>query len=389
MLSQGDTTGSNALIGAWQKELGHQSLWEDFNLEYERGPPPSSRNERVRSRPSRASTRKSTGGIPTPRPVKKVKPLPRRRSAECHYFSDSTLTPLPSSDDEDDTLLRITNIHSQAPSSPSRSRSTAGLPPGDSSGHSVGITDRGTSPTHAPQDIDMDPGIEPPPTPPQDIGVLVDPSDYCYPASSTAPLTEFDDPMNGTSVSAMCLRSGRELSQSVVEFNDAKWLSAPVVRSSSDVRRKVRPRTNWHSKGRSKKKRRTGHVEETIDQSMIIDTPAVIDPEPESEQLTIVHQDTALGEPFIPELEPSEPPPLKISIHPSLFIPPIAPEIRVPLSTSFINIPLPRPVSASNVDPSLDGLKGSNSTSVAAVPGFSRPALPNNPPIWAQVKICS
>lgn len=375
------------MIGAWQKKLGHRSLWENFNLGYENGPLPTSGIERARSRPLRASTRKSTGGISAPRPVKKIKPPPRRKSADFHYSSDSSLTPLPSSDDEDGTSLRITTIRSQTKSSPSSgsviSRSTAGLPPRDSNDHSVKSIDRGVSRANAPQDINMDPGNEPPPTPPQGIGVLVN---HCHPANSTTPLTEVDDPMNGTSVSAVCLQSRREPSQSMAESNDARSLSAPVPRSSSAPRRRTRPRTNWYPKRPSKQKK-IYHVEETIDRPMAIDTPAVVDQEPELEQLAIVHQDITPGEPFIPKLGPSEPPSLKLSIHPPALIPPIVPEIRVPFSTSYTNIPLPRPAPASNLNPSPDGLKGLNDTSVAAVPGFLRPTLPSNPPIWAQVSL--
>jgi hypothetical protein len=369
LLSQNDTTGSNALIGAWQKKLGHQNLWEDFNLEYERGPPPNSGKEHTHSRSARVTTRKSTGGISAPKPAKKIDILSRRRSTECHYFSDSSLTPLPSSDDEDDTPLRITTMQLQkSPSLSSRnavSRPTKDPPSRDSRDHLVGVKDQGISYNYTSQDENMDPWV----------------AEVVHESA--------DDPMNGASVSAACLPSGRWASQPVTEHNDAKSLSAPVPRSSSAPRQKRRNRTNWSLRKKPSKRKKADHVEETTDQPMAIDPPAAVDPEPEPEPPTIepVHQDIAPSEPFIPRLEQSEIPSLKISIRPPVSIPPIVQEIRVPFSTSCANIPLPRPGPASNPDPSPDGLKGLSDTPVATIPGFPRPTLPGNPPIWAQVRI--
>ena len=388
-----DTTASNALIGAWQKELGHQKLWEDFNLEYESGPPSMSRNERTHSRLTYAPTRKSTGGITTPKPTKGVKSLPRRRSEEFHCFSDSTLTPLQSSDDEEDTTFRITTTQLQNPFLPSSrgvaSQLTAGLSTGNPHGCSVGSLGQGTSPNDTPQDVNMDSGDEPLSTPPQDVGSLIGPLD-CEPTNSAAALTQVfqeivDDPMNGTSVSAACFRSGRKPLQSLTYFSDEKSLSAPVPRTSTAPHRKKRRKTNWYSKKKSSKKPK--HVEETADQPMIIDTPTLADLEPDQGSFTIepVRQAVAPSEPFIPEPVSSEPPSLKISIHPSASTLPIASEIRVPFSTSYANIPSPRLAQASNPDPLPDDPKGSTDTSVVVVPGFPRPTLSSNPPIWAQV----
>ena len=358
LLYQNDTTGSNALIGAWQRKLGHQNLWEDFNLVYTSGPPPISGGSRTRSRPTRASTRKSTGGISAPKPVKKSKPLPRRRSEEHHYFSDSSLTPLPSSDDEDIV-----------------SRPTAYPFARDPNDCSVGSVDQGISQNDTIQDVNMDSGDEPPPTPPQDTGFLIDPP-YCELANSATSLTRVvqnsvDDPMIGNSVSAASFRSGKVPSRSVTRYNGEKSLSAPAPHSSTAPQRKRGRRTNWNTKKPSKKKRT--HVEEATDQPMVIDTPAVADLDPEPEPLTIgrVRQDIAPNEPFIPGLVP---------------IPPILPEVRAPFSTSCANIPLPRVAPASNPDPSLDDLKGPSDTPAVAIPVFPRPVLSKNPPIWAQVR---
>ena len=170
LLSQNDTTASNALIGSWQKKLGHQTLWEDFNLGYVSGPPPANGTQYSRSRSTRAPTRKSTGGISAPKPVKKANPLTRRRSEEYHCFSDSPLTPLPSSDDEDDTPPQIFTNLLQKPSSLSSrsvvSRPNTDLPAGDRNYCSAGSVDQGTSQNYTLQDVDMDSGGEPPPTPP-------------------------------------------------------------------------------------------------------------------------------------------------------------------------------------------------------------------------------
>jgi len=388
-----DTTASNALIGAWQKELGHQKLWEDFNLEYESGPPSMSRNERTHSRPTYAPTRKSTGGITTPKPAKGAKPLSRWWSDEdCHCFSDSTLTPLPS-DDEEDTTFRIATTQSQKQLLPSSggvaSHFTVGLSTGNSSSCSVGSAGQGTSRNDTSQDVNMDSADEPPSTPPQDVGSL--PLDR-EPTSSAAALTQVfqeivDDPMNGTSASAACFRSGRKPLQSLTYFSDEKSLSAPVPRTSTTPHRKRRRRANWYSKKKSPKKPK--HVEETADQPMVIDTPTLADLEPDRGPLTIepVRQVVAPSEPFIPEPVSSEPPSLKISIHPSASTLPIVSEIRVPFSTSYANIPSPRPAQASNPDLLPDDPKGSADTPVIVVPGFSRPTLFSNPPIWAQVSI--
>jgi len=389
LLFRNDTTGSNALIGAWQKKLGHRKLWEDFNLEYEGRPPPKSGGSRIHSHPARAATRKSTGSIPAPNPVRKGSHLPRRRSAEYHYFSDSSLTPLPSSDDEDDSQPQFTTMQLRGPSSPSDggalSCSTAGPPLEGSRDHLTQSIDQGIPRHHSPQDENTDPEDAPPPTPPQDIGGPIDPM-HCEPADSMAALTEvIDDPMNGTFVSAMCLRSGRELSLSVTVQKKTKSLSAPVPRPSSAAHTKRRRKANWSTK---KKRKKVENAEETTDQPMAIDTSAVAGPELEPEPLIIepAHQNVAPSEPFIPRLELPEPPPLKISIHPSAFIPPIVQEFRVPFSTFRPNIPLPQPIPALDHDLSPGDLKGLSDTPVAAAPGFLRPALPSNPPIWAQVR---
>ena len=367
LLFQNDTTASNALIGAWQKQLGHQRLWEDFSLEYTGGPPSMNENERIHSRRTHASTRKSTGGIPASKSVKRATPIPRRRSEEHHYFSDSSLTPLPSSDDEDDII--------------------SDLPADDPNDCSVGSVGQGTSQNDTHQDVNMDSGDEPLPAPPQDIGFLVD-SLGCEPTKFAAALTQVvDDPMNGTSVSAACFQSGREPLQSSTCFNDENSPSAPVPRSSTAPYQKKRRRTNWYSKKKPSKK--SNRAEATADQLMIIDTPTVAELEPEPESLTVepVRQDIALNEPFIPNLVSSEPPSLKISIHPHMFMSPIVSEIRVPLATSCVNIRPPHPAQASNPDPLPNDLKGSGDTPGAAVPGFLRPTLSSNPPIWAQVRI--
>jgi len=393
LLSRDDTTGSNALIGTWQKKLGHRKLWEDFNREYEGEPPPKSGGARIRPRPARAATRKFTGRISAPNPAKKVNPLPRRRSAGYRYFSDSdsSLTPLPSSDDEDNTQPPFTNTRLQRSPSPSSGGvlpcPTADSLPGGSRDSLARIVDEGISHHYTPQDEDMDPGDVPPPTPPQDhdIGVSL----YCEPAISMAALAEVvDDPTNGSSVSAMCLRSGRELSLSVTEPN-TKSLSAPVPGSSSTPHRKRKHKNNWYPKKKPQQRKKADHAEETTDQPMVVDTPAVAGPEPEPEPPIIepVHQDIAPSEPFIPRLEPSEPPSLKISIIPTVLIRPIAQESRVPFSTSRPNILLPEPAPLSNPDPSPDCLKGLSDTPVAAAPGSLRPTLSINPPIWAQVRV--
>ena len=396
LLFQNDTTGSNALIGAWQKKLGHQHIWVDFNLEYERGPPPKSGIERTRSRPARVATRKSTGSIPAPKP-KKINPLPRRRSEEYHSLFDSdSLTPLQSSDDED-TPLRITTTRPQRSSSPpsesTLSHPTGDFLSGDPRDRSIGIIDQVMSRCHTPLDENMDPEDGPPPTPPQDISVSIN-SFPSEPADYTASFTEIihgnvDDPMNGTFFSAMCLRSGRELLEPVNKPKDTKSLSAPVARSSSVAHRKRRGRTNWYPKKASSKRKKASHVEEAADQPMVIDTFAddELEPEPEPPTIEPVRQDSLLSEPFIPRLEPSKPPSLKISIRLPVSTPPIVQESRVPLSTSCTNIPLPRPAQVSNPDLPPGGLKGLSDTSVVIAPVFPRPTLPSNPPIWAQVRI--
>ena len=365
LLSQNNTTGSNALIGTWQKKLGHQKLWEDFNLEYESGPPPMNGNECTLSRPTRAPARKSTGGIPASKRIKKYDPLPRRRSFDC--FSDSSLTPLPSSDDEDDTALRITTI----------ARDSNDLP--------VGSADQGVSQDRTPQDVIMDSADEPPPTPPQTISSLIA-SPHYESANSTAAFTQVVSEsilMNGTFVFATRLRSGRELPRSVTGFNNGKSLSNHVLRSSKVPYQNKGRRTSRYLGEPSKKK---NHVEEPPEQPMVVDTPSATDLEPEQEPLsTGIHQDATLSEPFIPGLSGS--PPLKISIRPPVSIPPIVPEIRVPLSISCINTPLPRPAPVQNPDPSPGGLKGPSVTPAVVAPRISRPTLPSNPPIWAQVRM--
>ena len=187
--------------------------------------------------------------------------------------------------------------------------------------------------------------------------------------------------MNGTSVSAACFRSEKELPQSLAHFSGEKSLSAPVPRSSTVPHRKKRRRTNFFSKKKPPKK--SNRVGGTTDQPMVIDTPAVVGLEPEPELLTIepACQDIALNEPSSELLS------LKISTHPPVSITPIAPEIRVPLLASCTNIPSIRPALTPNPDPSPEDLKGPSDTPAVAVSGFSRPALFSNPPIWAQVRI--
>lgn len=342
-------------------------------MEYESGPPPMSGNECTLSRPTRAPARKSTGGIPASKRVKKHGPLPRRRSFD--YYSDSSLTTLPS-DDEDDTALRITTIAR------------------DSNDLQVGSADQGVSQDRTPQDVIMDSADEPRPTPPhtppQTISSLIA-SPHCESANYATALTQFvsesvDDPMNGTFVFATRLRSGRELPRFVTGFDNGKFLSNPVSRSSKVSYQQKGRRTSLDPKKKSSKKK--NHVEETPKQPMVVDTPAITDLELEPEPLsTGLHQDATLSEPFIPRLKPPGPPSLKIPIRPPVSIPPIVPEIRVPLSISCINTPLPRPAPVQNSGPSPDGLKGPSVTPAVVVPRISRPTLPSNPPIWAQVRM--
>ncbi|KAF9793414.1 hypothetical protein BJ322DRAFT_996426 [Thelephora terrestris] len=113
---------------------------------------------------------------------------------------------------------------------------------------------------------------------------------------------------------------------------------------------------------------------------MAVDTPTVGDPGPEPEPPIAepVHQDIFLSEPLIPLLEPLAPPTPETSIA---LVPPIAPEIRVPLSTAYTNV---TSAPAPNVDTLPTSLENLSNTPVAAVPGSFRPPLPSNPPIWAQ-----
>lgn len=349
------------MIGTWQKELGHKSLWIDFNLEYQRGPLPASSSQPTPTRPVRASARKSTGCISAPKPWKRPDLLPRRKSAGWHYSSDSSLTPLPSEGEEDALLPN---------------------------GPSFGSAEQSIFDTYPSPEVHMDSVDEPPPTPPQDVSVLIDPL-YSEPENRRASLTEVvresvDDPMNGTSASAACLRSGAGPTLSVTESSHPKSLSAPVP-SSSGPRRKGKKRINYYTKKKPPKQKEKEPAEETTDCPMIIDTPTFADPEPEPEPPSTepVHQDIVLSEPLIPMPDPSDPPSLNISIA---LVSPIVPEIRVPLPTSCANVPLPRSTPAS-IDPPPASLNGFGDTLVAAVPGSPRLPLPRNPPIWAQVRV--
>lgn len=286
LLFNQDPTGSNAFIGAWQKKLGHQRLWEDFNLGYKHGPPiESPRVKHTGSHPTRSST---------------------PRFADC--FSDSSLTPLTSENEEPTSFTKLP----QAPPLPS----------------SESVVLRSA--------------------------VL---STYDMTDSS-------DDPMNGTSVSALCLSPGTGLT---LAENHPKSLSAPVPTSSSP-HRKRRRKTDYRGKKKSSKRNKGEPVEEIADKSMIID--AGLQPQPEHASTESVRQATDTSEPF------------KISIA---LVPSTSPENQLPLSTSCTNVQFPPSEPLPNPDPSPEALNGLGDAPVTTAPGLSRPALPRDPPIWAQV----
>lgn len=320
---------------------------------YECGPPPLSETRPVPSRPVRASGRKSTGYISSSKQTRKPGPLLRRRSAEsaqCFYASDSSLTPLPSSDDEDDGSFMNTAKRSRTQSpSPGGSAvldSTTDPQIGHLNGHSFGSIDQGISGDCPPLETHMDFRDELPPTPPE------------TPSASLTDVIrgDIDDPMNGTSISAGCLRFGKGQNQSMTSSNHPKSLSAPVPPPSSSPRRKRKKRINYYTKKKPPKQKKA--EPETTEESMVIDPPAVADP----------------------RLRPSGLPSLEISIA---SIPSIS---RVPLSASRTNVTPLRSASASGLNPPLDEPKGLGDTPTGAVPGLSRPTLPSNPPIWAQVR---
>lgn len=286
LLSRNDTTASNALIGAWQKKLGHKNLWEDFNLEYENGPPPMSGIQRARPSPMRVPTRKSTGCIPERRPPKTPDLSSRRSSAEYHCFSDSPLTPLPSSDDEDDTPLIATSGSPMPPKSSGRNdvlRLAADLPARDSSDSSFGSMDKSISHNRLPWDINMDPVDEPPPTPPQDFSVFINPLHH-GPESSTTSLMGVasegtDETMYDASAFTMCLRSGRRPGRPVTGFSGARSFSAPVPLPSSAPSKKGRRRVGNSAKKKPRKQKKPGYIEDPPDQQMAIDIPAIANSE--------------------------------------------------------------------------------------------------------------
>lgn len=388
LLSRKDTTASNALIGAWQKKLGHEILWEDFNLGFQQGPP-SARA----SPPTRTSTRKSTGCIPASKPVKGPNPLTRRRSEGCSYISDSSLTPLSSSDDEVSFIVNTERSRIQSPPS-TRSvvvDSTTEFRMEDLHGSSFGVN-QGITDNCSPRETHMVSGDEPPPTPPQDAGVLIDPLQHFEPESSSASLSDVihgsvDPPMNCTSISAACLPFERGPIQSSTVCNHSKSLSAPAPTSSSPPCRK-RKKSNCNTKKRHSKQKKTAPVAEDTGEPMVIDTPIAVDSEagPGPASTEPVHQGAVLSEPFTHRIEQSEPP-LKISIYPSATASthPTSPGARVPLLTSCTNV-TPRSAPSPIPGSSPGDLKGLGGTNVVAVPGLSRPALHSNPPIWAQVR---
>lgn len=382
LLSRNQTTDSNALIGAWQKGLGHQSLWEDFNLEYAHGPAPLTVTSPVPSRPTRASTRKSTGCISASKPRKMSTHLSRRRSAGYRYPSDSSLTPLSSSDDEGD-----------APSITPTKRSRIGSPPQSISvmldsateprmkrlnDRSFGGVDQGISDNCPPRESHMHSGGEPPATPPQNTHALIGLGDFC--AGDDIHGSTYD-PVNGTSISAACLQPERGPTQLGTLSTLPKSLSAPVPPSSFRAGEKRKKTFNYHTKKKSPKKK-AEPVEGTTHEPMAIDIPTVPSPEVRPGPAT-----TTLSEPFRLRIEPPEPPPLKISIHPVTSIPSVSPEVKLPLSTACINLPSPRSTQGRNPDLSLASPKGLGGITAVTTPGFSRPPLPNNPPIWAQVRV--
>lgn len=289
-------------------------------MEYKRGPAPSSGNLFVRSSPTRTLTRKSTGCISAPRPPKKLNPLPRRKSAEYCYPSDSSLTPLSSSDDEDDASFVITAKRSRMQSPPPSGSvvldSATVLGVTHLNDCSFGSIDQGISDDFPPRETNMESGDEPPATPPQDSGILIDPLRFELENSSTEIYGSVDDPMIGTSISAACLRSERVPTQSIPTSNHTKSLSAPVPPSC----RKRKTRAYFDTRKRPSKQKKAELAEETTEEQMAIDTPAVTGPKARP-----------------------------------------GPAGTEPAYRSTVDTP--------------------------SIPGLSRPALHNNPPIWAQVRV--
>lgn len=358
LLSRNDTTGSNALIGAWQKELGHQNAWKDFNLVYERGPSLSSR--RKRGHPTRAPTRKSTSCTPVQKPVNTPNLSSSRKSVERYLFSDSPLTTPPSSDDEGEASPKRPRMPSPSSIGDAISRSFTGPSTRDLNDRSFRSIDQDISDFCSPRGIQMDSADEPPPTPSQEPSVLVDPSQF-EPENSTDGVTyeRDDDPMNGTSASTVCIQSGTGQTLSVAESNHPRSLSAPVS-SSSSVPRKKRREGVLYCLGKKSSRQGEELVGEATDQSMAIDTSAVAYADPK----------------LIPSTEP---------IHRETG--PIVPEIRQPLSASCTNVPPLEPASGPNIDPLGGELKSFDDASVVPAPALPRPTLPRNPPIWAQVRV--
>jgi hypothetical protein len=232
----------------------------------------------------------------------------------------------------------------------------------------------------------MDTADEPPPTPPLDINAIIDPLDpepeICCDSLTKIVHGSVDDSMDGASASAPCLRSETEPTLSVTGPSSPKSVSAPVSSSSLGPRSKTRKRISYYSKEKPSKRKKEEPVEEIKYNPMAVDTPTVGDPGPEQEPPIAepVHQDIFLSEPLIPLLEPSAPPSPEISIP---LVLPISPEIRVPLSAAYTNVPS---APALNVDSLPTSLESLSNTPAAAVPGSLRPPLPSNPPIWAQVR---
>ena len=336
LLFLGDLTGSNVLIGTWRKELGHKKFWADFNEDYMGDHLPTSSDEPTSPPRTRATTRKSTGGIPATKP-EEANRLIRRRSEDYHWFYGRLLTPQPPSD-EDNTPPPIGSV---------ASGSNPGLPTGDPNNWDI---DQGAPHNYGPQDIDFF------------VGSLASETADSAAAPVQAGWEGVDDPMNGTSVSAVCFRSEKEPLQSFL--GDGKSHSAPVPPSTAPRRRKRRKAgLNPKKKPPKKPNRAEGAA---AAQPMSIDAPVVADlgPEPGPSSLKLPS----------PSPTPSTP---------------IVQEFRVPFSTSCVNIPLPRSALGPNSDndPLPDGLKEPNDTPAVVVPGFSRPVLSKNPPIWAQVRV--
>ena len=353
LLSLKDYTASNTLIGRWRKELGYKEFSEDFNLHYGGGRLPMNSDKLTNSPRTHAATRKSTEGIPITKP-EEANCLSRRRSEDYHWFHGRLLTPQPSSDGD----------NTPPPIRSPVSGSNSGLPTGDPNGFSVRDVDQGTSHNYDPQDVYMDAANEPPLTPLKDIGFLVGSPAPETANSATVPAQitweSVDDSMNGTSVSAVCFRSEKEPSQS--RSGGGKPHSAPVPPSTAQ-RRKKRHKANLNPKKKPPKKpNRVDGV--TAGQPMSIDTPIVADPGPDS------------GSPS-----------LELSTHSHTSTTPILQEFRAPFSSSCAHIPLSRSAPGQNHDPLPEDLKELDDTPTVASPGFSRPTLSRNPPIWAQVSM--